>query len=367
MATARAPRGAESVSPSFGWNLHGAHLRIGSRSEEALRYAKAHTGASGDALEIPDVDVSLDWRWGGGNPGSSLIAGAQRVGKELWERDGTMSWSRVPGFEGLTLEAGRVGKAVRVRAACGYTPKDTFARVRYLRPGRRSRKTHRTLFKLMYYAVYYPIAWHFARTRGWGVLHASAVERDGRALILTGFGGVGKSTLSLSLLSDPSFRFISDNLLLHDEMRVYALPEPIRLDPSSHTAICAAGYAPIRSELPPDAHPKLSYRVEESRGADSARADLVLLLRFTPRSLIRPLGPVEALAHLSAARDLVREIEGLRAVSAFLSMAAASDQDRNAPPADLGTLCSGARAYLLGIGEGEPVATTLARIRELFG
>jgi hypothetical protein len=237
--------------------------------------------------------------------------------------------------------------------------------MRYLRASRRAKKTHRTLFKLMYYGVYYPLIWHFERTRGWGLLHASAVERDGRAIVLSGLGGVGKSTLALSLMADPGFRFISDNLILHDEEKVYSLPEPVRLDASSLAAISAAGFVPSTSDVPPTAHPKPTYRVEADRVSHSAALDVVILLRSTKRPLIRPLGPRETLAHLVASRDLVREVDGYRAVAAFLSMAQASESEKIAEPAKLSTLAARSRAYLLGIGEGEPVSVTLARIREV--
>jgi hypothetical protein len=273
------------------------------------------------------------------------------------------------------MDAGRAGASVDLAARCRYAPRDAFARMRYLRPGRRAKKTHRTFFKLMYYAVYYPMIWRLETARGWELLHASAVEKDGRAIILSGLGGVGKSTLALSLLADTSFRFVSDNLILHDGARIYALPEPIRLDASSHTAIAAAGFAPVRSEVPPTAHPKLTYRVEPSRAAESAAAGTVIVLRFTPRPLIRPLTAAETVAHLTAARDLVKEVEGHRAVAAFLSMAVAGDGEGSvgagadagpaAAPASLAAFAARTQAYLLGIGDGEPVAVTLARIREV--
>jgi len=369
------PRGAIPAARA-GWTLHGARVTVESDSGEAMAYARAHLGAASAAFAAPDLRIRLGWQWGGrpdrarGVATSRPHGGAEdpeteRIGKDLFDRGGRLVWSRVPGFEGLTLEAARAGDGVELSASCRYVPRDALARVRYLRASRRTKKTHRTFFKLMYYAFYYPLIWHFERRRGWGLLHASAVERNGRAVILSGMGGVGKSTLALSLLADPSFRFISDNLILHDEQAVYSLPEPVRLDPSSLTAICAAGFAPTASGVPPTAHPKPTYRVEPDRACASADAGVVILLRFTPRSLIRPLGPAETLAHLTAARDLVKEVDGYRALAGFLSMAAADDSDTPVEPARLTRLVARPNAYLLGIGEGEPVSVTLARIREV--
>jgi len=362
-------RSASGSPTKIGWTLHGVRVNVESESEEAIDYARAHLAATDDVLPAPHLRITLGWRWGGGSrnflPHSGGGGPIEKIGKDLYDLGGELAWGRVPGFDGLTIRAGQEAGGAHVEASCGYTPKDPLSHVRYLRASRRARKTHRIFFKLMYYAVYYPIIWHFERTRGWGLLHASAVERDGRSIVLSGMGGVGKSTLSLSLLADPAYRFISDNLVLHDEERIYALPEPIRLDASSLASISAAGFAPATSEVPPTAHPKPTYRVGAARGSESAAADVVILLRSTKRSLIRPLSPEESLAHLVAAREMVREVDGYRSVAAFLSMASAGEQVRIARSAGLGALASRCRSYLLGIGEGEPVAVTLARIREI--
>jgi hypothetical protein len=47
-----------------------------------------------------------------------------------------------------------------------------------------------------------------------GVLHASAVEREGRALVLTSVGGVGKTTNACRLVNRKGFRHLADDILL---------------------------------------------------------------------------------------------------------------------------------------------------------
>ena len=61
------------------------------------------------------------------------------------------------------------------------------------------------------------------------ILHASAVERDGRALIMTGESGSGKSTLSAMLGQDTAtggWRFMGDEFALIDPMTGDAVPYP---------------------------------------------------------------------------------------------------------------------------------------------
>lgn len=50
--------------------------------------------------------------------------------------------------------------------------------------------------------------------RGIAPLHASVVERDGRAVVLTSAGGVGKTSTSMQLLRSPRWRFLSDDIAM---------------------------------------------------------------------------------------------------------------------------------------------------------
>ena len=62
------------------------------------------------------------------------------------------------------------------------------------------------------------------------LLHASAVERDGRALLMTGNSGAGKSTLA-ALLGERGWRFMGDEFALLDPFTgaLHAFPRMISL------------------------------------------------------------------------------------------------------------------------------------------
>ena len=57
------------------------------------------------------------------------------------------------------------------------------------------------------------------------ILHASAVEKDGKALIMTGASGSGKSTLS-AMLGNKGWRFLGDEFVLLDLASGDAVPYP---------------------------------------------------------------------------------------------------------------------------------------------
>ena len=75
------------------------------------------------------------------------------------------------------------------------------------------------------------------------LLHAASVEKDGRALILTGESGSGKSTLS-ALLGENGWRFMSDEFVLidPDSGMIHPFPRPVSLK--------NAGIAALEAILP---------------------------------------------------------------------------------------------------------------------
>lgn len=64
------------------------------------------------------------------------------------------------------------------------------------------------------------------RPLGYLVMHAAVLEKDGRALILPGFPGAGKSTLCASLAFVNGWRLLSDELAILDPATGLLLPSP---------------------------------------------------------------------------------------------------------------------------------------------
>jgi HprK-related kinase A len=165
------------------------------------------------------------------------------------------------------------------------------------------------------------------------LLHASSVERDGRALLMTGESGAGKSTLSV-LLAARGWRFMGDEfaLLDLDTGDVRAFPRPVSL---KNDSIAVGRAAWPNASMGPllRATPKGDVRHFAPDAAAIAAMDrpappaLLLFPRFGSSAEVRPVPPGETFVRLTQAstnytalgrsgfESLVRLVRGVPALA----------------------------------------------------
>jgi HprK-related kinase A len=158
------------------------------------------------------------------------------------------------------------------------------------------------------------------------LLHASAVERDGRALIMTGASGSGKSTLA-ALLGRRGWRFMGDEFVLIDLHSGAATPFP-RMISLKNEAIAAMQVAAPSAVFGPlmQATPKgdIMHMVPPSaaikRMTESALPALLLFPRFGHLSAVREVAPGETFMRMTqASTNYVALGEaGFRAMTRFV-------------------------------------------------
>lgn len=139
------------------------------------------------------------------------------------------------------------------------------------------------------------------------LLHASVVERDGRALLMTGESGAGKSTLA-ALLMTRGWRLMGDEFALVDPAtgRVHAFPRLVSLKNEAigvaERALPDARFGPLMKATPkgdirhlvPDATAIAAMDVP-------ARPAMLLFPRFGPAAAVRPVGAGEVFVRLTQA------------------------------------------------------------------
>jgi HprK-related kinase A len=139
------------------------------------------------------------------------------------------------------------------------------------------------------------------------LLHASSVEKDGRALVMTGESGSGKSTLA-ALLGERGWRFMGDEFALLDLTSGEILPFP-RLVSLKNSAIEVVegevGGARMGPMLKDTAKGDIRHMVPRAdavaRMGEGARPALLLFPRFGHAADARPVGQGEVFMRLTQA------------------------------------------------------------------
>lgn len=139
------------------------------------------------------------------------------------------------------------------------------------------------------------------------LLHASAVEKDGRALIMTGASGSGKSTLA-AMLGHKGWRFMGDEFVMLDLVTGESVPFP-RLISLKNEAIAAmqasaldGRFGPLMSGTPKgDIRHLVPPRNAIERMAEPAKPALLLFPSFGYEPAIRDIGASEVFMRLTQA------------------------------------------------------------------
>lgn len=139
------------------------------------------------------------------------------------------------------------------------------------------------------------------------LLHASSVERDGRALLMTGESGAGKSTLA-ALLGERGWRLMGDEFALIDPETglAYAFPRMISLKNQAIAVMAAeadtARFGPLMPGTPKGDIRHLIPRADAVERMDMpARPALLLFPRYGHQSEVRPMGGAEIFMRLTQA------------------------------------------------------------------
>lgn len=139
------------------------------------------------------------------------------------------------------------------------------------------------------------------------LLHASAVERDGRAVLMTGLSGAGKSTLA-ALLAARGWRLMGDEFALVDPASglIHAFPRLVSLKNEAigvvQRALPQAQFGPLLAGTPKgDIRHLVPDAQAVTRMAEPARPALILFPRFGFEAAERGLGPSEVFVRLTQA------------------------------------------------------------------
>ena len=135
------------------------------------------------------------------------------------------------------------------------------------------------------------------------LLHAAVVERDGRALVITGESGAGKSTLS-ALLATRGWRFMGDEfaLLAPETGLLHPFPRPISLKNESVGVVAGERWGPPLTGTPKGDIRHLVPFADAIAAMDAPAAPaLIIFPRFGAARAAREVSPSEAFVRLTQA------------------------------------------------------------------
>ncbi len=135
------------------------------------------------------------------------------------------------------------------------------------------------------------------------LLHASAVERNGRALLMSGESGAGKSTLS-ALLMSRGWRLMGDEFALIEPVTgmAHAFPRLVSLKGGAIDAVAGDRWGPL---LPGTPKGDIRHLVPDARAVaamdEPARPALLLFPRYGEARAVREVPASEAFVRLTQA------------------------------------------------------------------
>lgn len=139
------------------------------------------------------------------------------------------------------------------------------------------------------------------------LLHAATVEKDGRALIMTGESGAGKSTLA-ALLGERGWRLMGDEFALLDLDSGLLVPFPRAVSLKNgairimEAEVEAARFGPRLQDTPKGEIRHMRPNADAlARMGEGARPALILFPRFGEAAAVRAVGAAEVFMRLTQA------------------------------------------------------------------
>jgi tRNA-splicing ligase RtcB len=351
----------------IGVELHGVTLNVACNYEPLLDYlSQLLDDAVRPVFDAPDLDVNGTWRTepfvedesAFADEGETAVPG---FGKRMRLADEELVWFNTHRDKDLQLRFRKRGDRTAFDVVYAYCPTaEKLARY----PAYAERK----FFKLARYLVQFPVAWYLERTRGWTLLHASAVARGGEAVLVAGPGGAGKTTTCIGLLAYPGVRLVTENLLFTDGEHIFPLREPIRLTEDSLALLTGGqGHALVPLGLGGASKHKSLFRLPHGEDAHPVRAAALFIPRFTTRGSLAAINPGTASELLGATNRLTLELNDYDWYTAALDLLWPAAGHAGHQARVLARLTAQTPCYALGIDRTMGVAPVVDRVLSCVG
>ena len=326
------------------------NLRFYSEKREFVEFINDFTGLSSNntSSASPHIIVRL-------NPPNFLAQpkDCNKISRNIWIGESQILITEIERFPGLKLRITLESHILMVDAFLEDTNPNSMRKL--LKSWLvKNRYNHLKYIGLVYYLIYLPFLYYMERFRNLFLIHAGAVEFQGQGIILAGLGGVGKSTFSLGSMNVASCKFLSDNIIFHNETTIYPLPEPIALDSSSKEFIGNAEkhLQPINI---PSSHNRMYYHVRPDYCCSAAIPKSIFWLQWGEANEIKPLAKDDCIKGILKINLLAKELREYYILAAAIDLAFPQPLSSAAYIESLSSLISTLNCYTLQIKPGDAI------------
>jgi hypothetical protein len=270
------------------YGVHGIRVSVASPWRNFLRLSDLMLGAFGSSGSCPEslaARVDLHLRGWLESPAVPLERGAE---EERWGTNEFLDRATARFAAGKLVIRYSDGTDAAVRASYIL---DRTTRFQRIFGGGEPWEDEFALFRL---GIQEPILLKLER-RGAHLLHASAVAKDGRGIVLVGLNGSGKSTLCASLLD--RLDYVSDNFVALEGQTVLGFPSALRMP----------GPPGPGSPGLPVAHGKYFVRPDPAKTKTAAEVQALVFLSLGKETTLASLSPEEGFRRLVQVRDMTHE------------------------------------------------------------
>ena len=217
-------------------------------------------------------------------------------------------------------------------------------------------------FAVTYHLVYYPLFWYYERFLSTHILHSSCIAYNGQGVLLCGLEGIGKTSLSLSLLQDPGVSFISDNLVFFDAHNVYPCFELMRLHKSDHTRFLKGRFEKANAFRTQ----KDFYAPVAPIPQEGVKPSVCIFLSFCSHMYIKELTVNDAVGNALLLSHLPAELNNYVEYRHLFNLLDVSTQPWASQTAVLKTLLRNTRSYIVGLPKADGLERNTERLKELI-
>ena len=153
----------------------------------------------------------------------------------------------------------------------------------------------------MRWMIHFPVFLMLEQHQGKRLVHAAAVSKEGKGIVLAGLNKVGKSSIARYLYEHRGYNFLADNFLLTDGEWIYPFPEKCRLSAESLSHLSFPG------SQEPVIYGKHHVPIELGRIDHQAKPEIVCIVGNSQQRGLERISQRQALSLLESLHRYVKE------------------------------------------------------------